>query len=62
VGMFGINTSWDGWDEWVAAASEVVAIGAGLWGLYAEGWLARLSQRSGRQAQHRQAGPGLHHH
>lgn len=36
VGMFGINTAWEGWDEWTAAASEVVAIVAGLWGLRLE--------------------------
>jgi hypothetical protein len=38
VGLFGIHASWDGWDEWLAAAAEVVAMVAGLWAAYAEGW------------------------
>lgn len=39
VGLFDVHASWEGWDEWLAAASEVVAIVVGLWALRAEGWL-----------------------
>lgn len=39
VGLFDVHASWEGWDEWLAAASEVVIIVAGLWSLRAEGWL-----------------------
>lgn len=47
VGLFDVHASWAGWDEYVAAASEIVAIVAGLWALVAEGWLTSL-----RKAQH----------
>lgn len=50
VGLFGIEASWDTWYAWLAAASEIVAIVTGLWGLRAEGWLASLGSR--RQPQH----------
>jgi hypothetical protein len=50
VGLFGIEASWDTWYAWLAAASEVVAIVVGLWGLRAEGWPAAV--RSLRQPQH----------
>ena len=53
VGLFGVHASWEGWDEWVAAAAEVVAIVTGAWAAYAEGWLASLRGRpSLRQPQH----------
>ncbi len=42
VGLFGVHASWEGWDEFVAAGSEIVAIVAGLAAAYAEGWLAAL--------------------
>ncbi|QIX27240.1 hypothetical protein ncot_11985 [Nocardioides sp. JQ2195] len=34
--LFGIHTGWS-WYAWLAAASEVVAIVCGVWGLYREG-------------------------
>lgn len=53
VGLFDVHASWDGWDEYVAAAAEIVAFGAGAWGLVSEGWLASLRQkRSPSEAQH----------
>lgn len=54
VGLFDVHASWEGWDEWVAAASEVVAIVVGLWALRAEGWLDSLisKQESLHKAQH----------
>jgi hypothetical protein len=45
VGLFDVHASWEGWDEWTAAASEVVAIVVGLWALRAEGWLNSLTSR-----------------
>ena len=47
VGLFDVHASWDGWDEYVAAAAEVVCMAAGVWALLAEGWLASL-----RKAEH----------
>lgn len=47
VGLFDVHASWEGWDEYLAAASEVVAIVAGLWATYTEGWFASL-----RKAEH----------
>lgn len=47
VGLFDVHTSWDGWDEYVAAAAEVVCMIAGAWAALAEGWLASL-----RKAEH----------
>lgn len=55
VGLFDVHASWEGWDEWLAAASEVVIIVAGLWALRAEGWLDAListRQKSLHKAQH----------
>lgn len=55
VGLFDVHASWEGWDEWLAAASEVVAIVVGLWALRAEGWLDRflpVRQESLHKAQH----------
>lgn len=54
VGLFDVHASWEGWDEWVAAAAEVVAIVVGLWALRAEGWLDSLisKQESLHKAQH----------
>jgi hypothetical protein len=52
VGLFGIHTSWDTWYAWVAAVSEVAAIGVGLWAAYAEDWWASLRRMSLRKAQH----------
>jgi hypothetical protein len=42
VGLFDVHASWDGWDEYVAAAAEVVCMVAGGWALLAEGWLGSL--------------------
>ncbi|WP_109508873.1 hypothetical protein [Nocardioides speluncae] len=55
VGLFDVHASWEGWDEWLAAASEVVVIVAGLWSLRAEGWLDRflpVRQSSLHKAEH----------
>jgi hypothetical protein len=49
VGLFGVHTSWEGWEELVAAGAEVVAIVAGLWAAYTEGWWRSLRRR---EAQH----------
>lgn len=47
-GLFGIHTGWS-WYAWLAAVSEVAAVGCGLYGLVHEGHLARPSlQRAGR--------------
>lgn len=43
VGLFGVHTSMAGWDEWVAAVSEVVAVVAGLWAAYDEDWFSRTT-------------------
>lgn len=43
VGLFGIEASWS-WYAWLAAVSEIVAVGIGLWLVFAEGWLASLGQ------------------
>jgi hypothetical protein len=56
-GLFGIHTSWDGWDEYTAAAAEIVAMLAALGAAYAEGWFASL-----RQSEHRVPGVGAHLH
>lgn len=52
VGLFGIHASWDGWDEWVGAISEIVAIGVGVWSFRAEGWLHTIRERSAQKAHH----------
>lgn len=44
AGLFGIHTSWDGWDEYTAATAEIVAMLAALGAAYAEGWFASLRQ------------------
>ena len=36
--LFGIHTNWS-WYAWVAAASEVLAVLAGAWGAYDEGYV-----------------------
>lgn len=30
VGLFGFNSTWEGWEVWTAAASEVIAVVTGL--------------------------------
>jgi hypothetical protein len=45
VGLFGIEAGWS-WYAWVAAVSEVVCIAAGLWSLWTEGWITKLTSRS----------------
>lgn len=45
VGLLGFNTTWDGWAVWIAAASEVVAIVAGLAALTASRSTAQLQDR-----------------
>ena len=47
VGLFDVHASWEGWDEYLAAAAEVVCMVVGAWALLAEGWLASL-----RKAEH----------
>ena len=47
VGLFDVHASWDGWDEYTAAAAEIVCMVVGAWALVAEGWLSSL-----RKAQH----------
>ena len=42
TGLFGIHTGWS-WYAWLAAASEVVAMVCGAYGLLHEGYAARLS-------------------
>ncbi|MFS0704328.1 hypothetical protein AB6N23_07385 [Cellulomonas sp. 179-A 9B4 NHS] len=36
VGLGGVRARWEGWPEWVSAATELLAIAAGLWALTAE--------------------------
>jgi len=49
-GLFDVNAHWEGWRVWAAAASEVVAVLAGLAAAWREGYL------SGRQSEQRLAG------
>lgn len=44
VGLFGIHATWEGFNVWASAVTEVIAIVIGLWALYSEGWLASLRQ------------------
>jgi HAMP domain-containing protein len=55
-GLFDVNAHWEGWRVWAAAASEVVAVLAGLAAGWREGYLSRL-QSEKRLAGHR---PDLH--
>ena len=50
VGLFDVNAQWEGWRVWAAAASEVVAVLAGLAAAWREGYLSRneLEQRLAR--------------
>ena len=41
-GLFDVNAHWEGWRVWVAAASEIVAVLAGLAAGWREGYLSRL--------------------
>lgn len=43
--LFGIHTDWS-WYAWLAAASEVTAVLAGIVAAASEGYLARLSSRA----------------
>ncbi len=47
--LFGISTDWS-WYAWVAAASEVVAVVCGAYGLLHEGHLTRLTAAGPRRA------------
>jgi len=47
--LFGIHTGWS-WYAWVAAASEVVAVVCGAYGLLHEGHLARVTAGGPRRA------------
>jgi hypothetical protein len=42
VGLFDVNAHWEGWRVWAAAASEIVAVLAGLAAGWREGYLSRL--------------------
>lgn len=44
VGLFGIHATWEGFNVWVSAVTEVQAIVVGLWALQREGWLASLGK------------------
>lgn len=46
VGLFGVESTWSGWEVWTAAAAEVVAVGSGGWLLLGDNPL-----RSRRQLQ-----------
>jgi hypothetical protein len=41
VGLFGVNESWTGSYVVTAYVSELVALVAGCWALYAEGWAVK---------------------
>lgn len=41
-GLFDVNAHWEGWRVWAAAASEIVAVLAGLTAAWREGYLSRL--------------------
>lgn len=44
VGLFGIHATWEGFNVWVSAVTEVLVIVVGLWALQREGWVASLRQ------------------
>ncbi len=44
VGLFDVHASWDGWDEYTAAAAEIVCMLVGAWALFAEEWLSSLGK------------------
>ncbi|MFW6204546.1 MAG: hypothetical protein ACOC96_06200 [Actinomycetota bacterium] len=54
VGLFGVNERWSGGYVWAAAASEAVAIVAGIVAVWREGYLGRGQEspevRSGRSS------------
>jgi hypothetical protein len=56
VGLFDVHAEWEGFRAWAAAGAEVMAMVAGLFAAWQEGYL------SGGQRQHRFAvrGPDLH--
>jgi len=41
-GLFDVQAEWEGWRVWAAAASEIVAVLAGLAAGWREGYLSRL--------------------
>jgi hypothetical protein len=41
-GLFDVNAHWEGWRVWAAAASEIVAVVAGLAAAWREGYLSRV--------------------
>jgi uncharacterized membrane protein len=43
-GLFGIHTDWS-WYAWLAAISEIAAVGAAIVATLGEGWPARVSSR-----------------
>jgi hypothetical protein len=46
-GLFDVNAHWEGWRVWTAAASEVVAVLAGLAAAWREGYLSRHQAEQG---------------
>lgn len=44
VGLFGLEESWEGWEVWTAAASELAAVGFGAVALQRESPLASRGQ------------------
>ena len=52
VGLFGVNEHWAGWTVWTAAASEVLAIAAGLSVLWQESRRAPQRSAAARSAVH----------
>jgi hypothetical protein len=47
VGLFDVNAHWEGWRVWAAAASEIVAVLAGLAAALHEGYLSRSQRQQG---------------
>jgi hypothetical protein len=59
VGLFGVHEAWTGGYVVTAYVSELVALVAGCWALYAEGWVAKARSHvpgghpgAGRRAGH----------
>ncbi len=50
VGLFDVNAHWEGWRVWAAAASEVIAVLAGLAAAKQEGYLSRGQRQQGLTA------------
>lgn len=46
-GLFDVQAHWEGWRVWAAAASEVVAVLAGLSAAWQEGYLSRVQSQKG---------------